>query len=751
MATIDITEFGGVAPSVNPRRLGPTRAQVAENLDLRFGDFRPVKGTGANVTGVAAGTKVLFRTPTGVWLSSTSEANYVASQINDSAIERVYVTGNGGYPQVWRGGAYKRLGVPTPTVAPTVAVTVTDEYTYEEQQASVTKWVQDVRSAVLANITAPLIANVKPTSGARGGVWLNHGVVSGMPTTLDSQIVYAVPMTGATTTAPEDAYLLDPLLGGKQITYAGAPHWAVPMLWRPYGYVLNKTALATTLKAFKKPPANTEQMVPNAVADEIAQRIANIADLTLAPLSNLVSRVNSAQASVVEVVLRPLVDPARAYALSEALQRLGTTIQNIDAYFNAFETPMGAVLEEYRYLVPEYTERVLESRFYAYTYVTDWGDGLKEESVLSPESLMVEPDQNDSVAVTRSLPSGADYQAVTHWRLYRSSSTNTGAAWQLVAETAIGTATYTDTKKQEALGEVCPTLTWDEPRADMVGLTGGANGIMVGFTGRILCACVPFTPYAWPREYEQTVAHRIVAVAHTGQSWIVLTEGDTHLLSGVDSAQLSIQKLPNSQACVSKRSVASVAGGALFASPDGVCLADSSGVSVLTLEAINREDWQAMGPASSFAAFSEGVYYLWLPTVSKLMTLDFANKSIGMSASSGVTAGYTDQITDTLYIASGTSLLPMGQGAAMTADWRSGIYAIDNQSSFSWARATGNFTSTQLRVYADGVLVHTIASLAANTPVRMPALRGREWEVRVTGTERVQRVTLASSSAELLR
>lgn len=120
MASIKITQFGGLAPSVDPRNLSPDGAQKALNLDLRFGDFRPTKGLGASVATVPAGSRSIFRTPSGVWLNSPTITNWVNGQIPDAASERVYLTGRSAYPEAWQGGIYRRLGVPAPTTKPTV-------------------------------------------------------------------------------------------------------------------------------------------------------------------------------------------------------------------------------------------------------------------------------------------------------------------------------------------------------------------------------------------------------------------------------------------------------------------------------------------------------------------------------------------------------------------------------------------------------------------------------------------------------
>ena len=89
----------------------------------------------------------------------------------------------------------------------------------------------------------------------------------------------------------------------------------------------------------------------------------------------------------------------------------------------------------------------------------------------------------------------------------------------------------------------------------------------------------------------------------------MLTEGDAHVVSGADPVPV-VAEAPLAQACSAKRSAVGVEGGALFVSPDGICLADGSGVSLLTGGAYTREDWQALTPANSPGCLSWGVYHV---------------------------------------------------------------------------------------------------------------------------------------------
>jgi hypothetical protein len=622
VTVIKLNVFGGIMPSVEPRNLPSEGAQTALNMDLRYGDFRPVRNVGASVATVSNGTKTIFRTPGGTWLSSINDVNYVNGQVFDESVtsERVYLTGQSAYPEAWQSGTFRRLGVPAPLVAPVIVVNPVAQFGTLEFGVALQAVVDAVVAGVVANRSAAYLGGNNPTDGGTfGGLWLAHGADSELATLNDGYVAYTVPAAVAgpvvTITAATDQYLTDASLGGKAITYLAATYWSVAMAWRALGYTIGIAGLSTAIKAIRKPPQNVDQLFPDATADAIATKLAAMFDAGLSPVVQMVTAIQAAQTLVTGQVLRTDNNANRASALLAAMRGLDTAVKALEAYFanlNATMTAVvGGLLNSYRYLVPGAQTTTTETRVYIYTYVTDWG----EESAPSPPSALVELDENDTCGVsTLACPVVAPYGAVTRWRLYRSASTNTGAQYQFVAEIPIATLDYLDVKRQEELEETCPSLTWVEPVANMIGLVGLPNGIMAGFFGKTLCFAEPYQPYAWPAEYQLTVEFNIVGLGVFGQTLVVLTEGNPYYASGADSASMSAQKLESAQACVSKRSIASAEGAVMFASPDGICSASASGVELLTLGAYAKYDWAALGVTSSYAAFSEGVYYIVVGT-----------------------------------------------------------------------------------------------------------------------------------------
>ena len=410
--------------------------------------------------------------------------------------------------------------------------------------------------------------------------------------------------------------------------------------------------------------------------------------------------------------------------------------------------------------------RVIENRFYAVTFVTDWG----EESQPSPASAMLEVDQNDTVTITRPGSSSGDtYSArnITHWRVYRSATGNELTAFQFVAQVPIGTSTLIDNTLQEALGESLTTATWAEPpyRMDaeydgypkpvvgtnpyLRGLVGMPNGIMAGFFDNTVGFCEPYAPYAWPTTYQVVTEFPIVGLGVFGQTLVVGTTANPYFITGADSASMIAVKLDSNQACVSRRSIVSVQGGVVYASPDGLCLADANGVRVVSGALYTREDWQALNPSTMFGIEHEEVCYIFY--TGGCLTFDVGAGKLGR-INLTATAAFVDRTTDTLYVADGTAIKAVfGAAARRTGRWKSARGVLPAQSGFAWIKVLGDQTADSpvtVRWYGDGQLVQTI-TLTDTEPSRLVAGRWLEHEVEIESAARITQVMMTSSTSEL--
>lgn len=456
---------------------------------------------------------------------------------------------------------------------------------------------------------------------------------------------------------------------------------------------------------------------------------------------------------------------ATVTAVVNAQKKANTAYSVIESAFTKRNSSGGlkvfvkAVLDNRGSIINVDGERIIQSRFYIVTYVTDWG----EESAPSGVSSMVEVDQYSSVQVD--IPAPPANRNITKWRLYRSNTGSAVSAFQFVAEGDIATRTYLDSQRGEDLGEVCPTTTWLEPpfRRDPAGAAKGTapylrgavgmpNGIVAGFIDNFVAFCEPYHHYAWPVEYQITTEHPIVGLGVFGQSLFVGTMGRPYIMSGADSANISAQQLPADQACVSRRSICGVGNGVIYASPDGLCLATVSGVELLTGELWAREDWQKLNPHEIVAAVHEGVYYFWTANVS--FALDFASRRLGR-LDVWPTAVFIDALTDHLYAAVGARVMQLFGDKGpykRNAQWASGPAQLPSPTPLAWMQVDADYGLAEnpvtVRWFGDGELRHE-AHFTDLAPQRLPPGRYMEHRVEVDTSLRVTKVMLAGDTSEL--
>ena len=388
----------------------------------------------------------------------------------------------------------------------------------------------------------------------------------------------------------------------------------------------------------------------------------------------------------------------------------------------------------------------LETYFYLYTYVNDWG----WESAPSPPGLMLTRPTDATVTVSGFVNPPAGNHGVNRIRLYRTQSGATATEFFFLLELALGTVTTQDDNRM--LGEVLPTATWLPPPSDLSHMTALWNGMLAGISGGAVRFCEPFVPYAWPIAYDVLPPDsRPVALGVFGQSLLVLTTGRPLLVTGSSPDSMDQQLLEIPQACIAPRSVASMGSGVAWASEDGLCWFGSGNAKVLTAGLISRENWQAMNPASMIGSMAEGLYFgSYLDgAVRRGFVIDPLNPNGIYFMDTGYTALHFDDLQDQLYVLAGGDIQRWNEGAPMTYRFRSKEFRLPRPLNFAAAEVVASGYPVTVRVFADGVLRHTQA-VANQNPFRLPSgFMGHVWQIEIEGVHNVQRVTLATSMAEL--
>lgn len=395
----------------------------------------------------------------------------------------------------------------------------------------------------------------------------------------------------------------------------------------------------------------------------------------------------------------------------------------------------------------------LETVVYVTTYVSTWGEEGPPSAVSA--SAAWRPGQSVDLTGLPTAP-GAGYDMASK-NLYRSATGSSNTQFQLVASIGVATTTYSDTKLTADLGTTLPTNGWVAPPEDMTGLTAMPNGVMAGFTKNTLCFSEPFAPYAWPVRYQRSTDAPIVGIAAFDQSLFVGTTTGIYVVTGADPANMSMDKLGVAQSCVSKRSVVSMLGGVIFASPDGLFRIDSSGIRSLTDGLMTRNDWQAYRPSSISAYESDGHYIAFFDNGTRQggMLFSFGENPTFSETDLYATAGYRDNSRDALFlVTSGNHLRKWDDRAApaLTYTWRSGVFHLPYEVNMAAARVDAESYPVTFQLYADDAAVGSAISVASKYAFRLPdGYRSRRYAFKLTGTPAVRSVEVSTSMAELVR
>jgi hypothetical protein len=410
-------------------------------------------------------------------------------------------------------------------------------------------------------------------------------------------------------------------------------------------------------------------------------------------------------------------------------------------------------------------------RWYVQTFVTDRG----EESAPSPTATITcNPDAVIDLTGLPAVPAG-NY-GITLRRIYRTQTlTSGGAEFVFVKEIASG---LTSTQDTGTLNTAAVLVTngpdgmvgrdWQQPPADLKHLTVGRNGMMAGISGRSVRVCEPFKPYAWPPAYELLTGDVTpVTLASVGNAFVVPTTGTPYLITGSTPESLNIDPLDEiPQACVSERSVAVVAEGAVWAGPDGLAYYGKHGQKLLTAGILAREDWLAMKPETIVGCQYEGAYmafYEPTPGTLKGFLIDPVNPQGLYYLDTGYVGAFFDKLRDALYVLEADGDIKKWDADAtfMTATFISKVFRAAAPMNPSHMKVIADQFPVTVLLYSDqvdrvtGVSTMVLRETRTITSTEPVTLKGGylssdfQVEVSVTGVGGVQGVAVADNLREL--
>ena len=247
-----------------------------------------------------------------------------------------------------------------------------------------------------------------------------------------------------------------------------------------------------------------------------------------------------------------------------------------------------------------------ETRAYVYTFVTEYG----EEGPPSPPTVVTGNagtwelstiDTTVANQASRAFGAGGGQAKV---RIYRTVTGGTSSNFYYVDEINFGTSTYSDSEATDtvASNNLLESTAWAVPPSDLDGFVVMPNGYLVGWVGRRLVFSEPYRPHAWPAEYELSTEFPIVGLVVWGSTLVIGTKSQPYFGQGTTPLSFTMQKLDAVEPCLSRRGMVATTAGAYYPSINGLILANSSGVKVITQDILTKEEWEAYNPSTIYAA-----------------------------------------------------------------------------------------------------------------------------------------------------
>lgn len=280
-------------------------------------------------------------------------------------------------------------------------------------------------------------------------------------------------------------------------------------------------------------------------------------------------------------------------------------------------------------------------------------------------------------------------------RIYR--TVGTSGLFLYVGEVAVATTSFVDAVEAADLGEELPTADSSPPPKNLVSLVSLPNGCLAGLAGNELCFSDPYMPYSWPIRNRYAFSGVGVAAVAASNSVIVLTQTFPILFTGSDPEAMSATTLETYAPCVSARGVVDLGGEAVYPSFDGLWAVSPGAVNRVTSKLYREEEWSQLNPASFTAAFHDGQYFATYTTGtdSRTLVLDLNEADSVVEVEESLDALYRNEYDGKLYVAKGEILYEWDANAGRTyeSDWQSGTIQLPLPVNMAIAQVHADFGS----------------------------------------------------------
>ncbi len=609
MAAVKIVKFLGEAPKISPELLPDSAAQIAFNVKTYSGDLLPYS-TPALVSNLSrtGDVKTIYAlrnpdTDALVWLSWMTDVDIATASASEDGEQRFYYTGDGvpkvsNYRLATSGSApyptgYYDLGLPLPETKLTIAATSFSNKTSSSRARDAGNYATVVTSAAHGLRTGNLVT-ISGFPAATSTVATFNATNAEVTVVNDTTFTYFSPGEAVSTTSDSSGTIA---LAGSTFPRSYVYTWYTP--W-------DEESIASSPSAnlyLKEGQTVTVTNIPTARPSgnnfirgvKVYRTLATSSGTDYFELSTLWFPAPTARVSRTANVARiTMVDPHNL-GIDDRFKLAGCT----DSSFNIASGVVTNVVDQYTFEFSQTASNVADKADTTGTVYYDCAENLDKPARFWGDGSFSFTDDFD----TKSLI------------------------------TALGSDDY------------------DEPPAELQGLTAVQNSILCGFVGNQLFFSEPGLPHAWPAKFALTFESNIVGIASVMGYILVLTEKYPYHVTGNSPETMSFARIDTLYPCLSKRSIVNMGYGAAYATHGGIAVyAPTSGMELITKFVHDWDTWDdALDPSTVVARFYNGKYFASHSKSSFLFERDDRIGGFFVQISYKFSAAWADPVTNRFY------------------------------------------------------------------------------------------------------
>ena len=295
---------------------------------------------------------------------------------------------------------------------------------------------------------------------------------------------------------------------------------------------------------------------------------------------------------------------------------------------------------------------------------------------------------------------------------------------------------------------------WEPPPETIKHLTYAGNGSFCGAVGKDLYFSEPYRPHAWP--YRMVFPNDITGIIEIEGGVLVTTTTIPYFVYGSHPASMTQQAVAADQAGVSAKSMSRIEGSVVYASHDGLVYVSGGQASInSSRQLFSRRSWEDAGFVANlqFAALAawDGLLFYIHDAAGQpdfIFSLEENPHASFFNPGGDLTGIGISAVTDTTYLLYADGFAKNGAGGDLALKWDSKVF--DHPYDVSYAAcvvdATGAFS---VAFYCDGALLHTQAITSGESAFRLPAKKGKKWQIKISGAGEFRRIEIGQSFAEL--